>query len=88
MEERMHDKSFDTHKPRMRVVRDMNSQNCVRAYRSSPETVEIQIRLEGRFVNASLNLETAKALGAHLQTAAGQVADEAQHDRFMAQVRT
>ena len=53
--------------PRMRLVKNIMSQtNAVRAYRSSPETVHLQIRLEKRYVGVDLPFADAIKLGQHL----------------------
>jgi hypothetical protein len=56
-------------KPRLRVAtkgEEMNHKNTVRSYRESPETVCLQIRLDGRYVSASMTFAQAIELGQHL----------------------
>jgi hypothetical protein len=60
-----------TNKPRIRIVgKELTGANSVRAYRESPETVCLQIRLETRFANVSLTFEEAEALAKVLIDAA------------------
>ncbi len=48
--------------PRFHVVKEMNEPNCVRAYRKSPEDIELQIRLENRYVRIALSFQETKQL--------------------------
>lgn len=54
--------------PRMRVPTTVDDRTAhwVRAYRSSPETVHLQLRWRGRFVSVELVFDEARQLGAHL----------------------
>lgn len=55
--------------PRMRMVKHMEGQNSVRAYRDSPEGVHLQLRLTGRYVGVSLSFDEARELVTRLQAA-------------------
>ena len=61
---------INTVKPRRNIYgKDMSSQNCVRAYRSSPETVTLQIRRETEYVSVELNFSQALELAETLKAA-------------------
>jgi len=52
--------------PRLRVSREDRTSHWVRAYRSSPENVHLQLRWRGSFVGVELTFDEARQLGAHL----------------------
>lgn len=54
-------------KPRLHVVKDMNTKNCLRVFRSSPDGVYVQTRLDNRYVGITLTLADAVALAKHLE---------------------
>ena len=41
-------------KPRLHVVKGMNTKNCLRVFRSSPDGVYVQTRLDNRYVGITL----------------------------------
>jgi hypothetical protein len=43
-----------------------HGQSIVRAYRSTPETIHLQIRWKKQFVGCELTFDQARDLGAHL----------------------
>jgi len=56
--------------PRLSIIRNLDAEDralhWVRAYRSSPEDVYLQMRWNGRYVGVQLTFEEARRLGAHL----------------------
>lgn len=57
--------------PRMRIVRAMQAENSVRAYRESPEGVCVQIRLSGRYATVSLSFDEAREFARRILVAVG-----------------
>jgi hypothetical protein len=56
-------------KPRRKIVRDMNGQDCVRVYRNSPEDVVLQIRRKNDFIQIALMFDEAKEVADKLLAA-------------------
>lgn len=49
--------------PRRHIVRDgVSSPHTIRAYRSHPEGVELQVRLKGEYVTCSLTFDEAREI--------------------------
>lgn len=44
----------------------MEAENCVRAYRSDPEGITIQIRMAGRYVTTWMPFADARELAEHI----------------------
>jgi hypothetical protein len=67
----MPDNTFKTRSvPRLTVISSKDPEDraahWVRAYRSSPEDIHLQMRWKGRYVGVSLTFDEARALAAHL----------------------
>lgn len=58
-------------------VKDMNAQNCARAYRNSPEDVMLQLRRTNDYIGVALQFDEARRIGKALIAAAdeGKVED-------------
>jgi hypothetical protein len=56
-------------KPRRKIVKEMDGQDCVRVYRNSPEDVVLQIRRKNDFIQIALMFDEAKEIADKLLTA-------------------
>lgn len=55
-----------------RRVKDMNAQNCARAYRNSPEDVMLQLRRVTDYIGVALQFDEARRIGKALIAAADE----------------
>ena len=62
-------------KPRRSIVKDMTAQNCVRAYRHSPEDIMLQVRRSNDYVGIALTFDEVRTLIVALEVALPENAD-------------
>jgi hypothetical protein len=56
-------------KPRRKIVKEMDGQDCVRVYRNSPEDVVLQIRRKNDFIQIALMFDEAQEVANKLLAA-------------------
>lgn len=56
--------------PRRHIIRDgISSPHSIRAYRSSPEDIQLQVRLKSEYVTCSLTFDEAREVSAAILAA-------------------